>query len=58
MPEGHDTTFEVCNIISVVLYTQVLKRSVLKPASPEITISVANIYDDRSLCIAVIDGLS
>ena len=33
-PEGHDTTIEVCNIISFVLYTQFLKQAVLKPASP------------------------
>ena len=33
-PEGHYTTIEVCNIISVVLniYTQILKQSVLKPS--------------------------
>ena len=29
---------EVCNIISYVLYTQILKQSVLKPASPGITL--------------------
>ena len=38
MPGGHDTTFEVSNIMSVVLYTQILKQSVLKPASPGITL--------------------
>ena len=38
MPEGHDTTNEVCNM-SFVLYTQILKQSVLKPASPGITLS-------------------
>ena len=39
MPEGHDTTIEVCNIMSFVLYTQILKQSVLKPASPGITLN-------------------
>ena len=39
MPEGHDTTIEVRNIMSFVLYTQILKQSVLKPASPGITLS-------------------
>ena len=39
MPEGHDTTIEVSNIMSFVLYTQILKQSVLKPASPGITLS-------------------
>ena len=38
MPGGHDTTFEVSNIMSFVLYTQILKQSVLKPASPGITL--------------------
>ena len=38
MPEGHDATTEVCNIMSFVLYTQILKQSVLKPASPGITL--------------------
>ena len=38
MPEGHDATIEVCNIMSFVLYTQLLKQSVLKPASPGITL--------------------
>ena len=38
MPEGHDTTIEVSNIMSFVLYTQILKQSVLKPASPGITL--------------------
>ena len=41
MPEGHDATIEVCNIMSFVLYTQILKQSVLKPASPGITLRVA-----------------
>ena len=40
MPEGHDATIEVCNIMSFVLYTQILKQSVLKPASPGITLSL------------------
>ena len=38
MPEGHDTTIEVSNIMSFVLYTQILKQSVLKPASQGITL--------------------
>ena len=38
MPEGHDATIEVCNFMSFVLYTQILKQSVLKPASPGITL--------------------
>ena len=38
MPEGHDATIEVCNIMSFVLYTQILKQFVLKPASPGITL--------------------
>ena len=40
MPEGHDTTIEVCNIMSFVLDTQILKQSVLKPASPWITLKI------------------
>ena len=40
MPEGHDTIIEVSNIMSFVLYTQILKQSVLKPASPGITLMV------------------
>ena len=39
MPEGHDTTIEVSNIMTFVLYTQILKQSVLKHASPGITLS-------------------
>ena len=39
MPEGHDTTIEVSNVMSFVLYTQILKQSVLKPASPGITLT-------------------
>ena len=39
MPEGHDTTIEVSNIMSFVLYTKILKQSVLKPASPGITLT-------------------
>ena len=42
MPEGHDTNFEVSNIMSFVLYTQILKQSVLKPASPGITLKAKN----------------
>ena len=38
MPEGHDTTIKVSNIMSFVLDTQILKQSVLKPASPGITL--------------------
>ena len=40
MPEGHDTIIEVSNIMSFVLYTQILKHSVLKPASPGITLII------------------
>ena len=40
MPEGHDTIIEVSNIMSFVLYTQILKQSVLKPASPGITLKL------------------
>ena len=40
MPEGHDTIIEVSNIMSFVLYTQILKQSVLKPASPGITLKM------------------
>ena len=39
MSEGHDAAIEVCNIMSFVLYTQILKQSVLKPASPGITLN-------------------
>ena len=39
MPEGHDATIEVCNIMYFVLYNQILKQSVLKPASPGITLN-------------------
>ena len=42
MPEGHDTTIEVSNIMFFVLYTQILKQSVLKPASPGITLKNGN----------------
>ena len=41
MPEGHDTIIEVSNIMSFVLYIQILKQSVLKPASPGITLKAA-----------------
>ena len=39
MTEGNDTTIEVSNIMCFVLYTQISKQSVLKPASPGITSS-------------------
>ena len=42
MPEGHETIIEVSNIMSFVLYTQILKQSVLKPASPGITLKKEN----------------
>ena len=42
-PEGHDTTIEVLNITSFVLYTQNLNQSVLKPASPGITLKSVHI---------------
>ena len=47
MPEGHDTTIEVSNIMSLVLYTQILKQSVLKPASPGITLIIRHSYSSR-----------
>ena len=47
MPEGHDTIIEVSNIMSFVLYTQILKQSVLKPASPGITLNPLSVH-----CIA------
>ena len=43
MPEGHDTIIEVSNIMSFVFYTQILKQSVLKPASPGITLNTNKI---------------
>ena len=49
MPEGHDTTIEVSNIMSFVLYTQILKQSVLKPASPGITLSEK--LQNENLCL-------
>ena len=48
MPEGHDTIIEVSNIMSFVLYTQILKQSVPKPASPGITLKWC-IHLSRSL---------
>ena len=53
MPGGHDTTIEVRNIMSFVLYTQILKQSVLKPASPGITLNhmakdVSNYCQEKS----------
>ena len=47
MPEGHDTTIEVSNIMSFVLYIQILKQSVLKPASPGITLKLT-VYNQRN----------
>ena len=47
MPEGHDTTIEVSNIMSFVLYTQILKQSVLKPASPGITLTKVTLYGEK-----------
>ena len=49
MPEGHDTTIEVCDIMSFVLYIQILRQSVLKPASPGITL----IHFDQDKWVAV-----
>ena len=49
MPEGHDTIIEVSNIMSFVLYTQILKQSVLKPASPGITLMYL-LYREFLLC--------
>ena len=49
MPEGDDATIEVCNIMSFVLYTQILKQSVLKPASPGITLRLLK-CDDTPKC--------
>ena len=46
MPKGHDTTNEVSNSMSFVLYTQILKQSVQKPASPGITLNNF-FYDQR-----------
>ena len=48
MPEGDDATIEVCNIMSFVLYTQILKQSVLKPASPGITLTDKNFKKETS----------
>ena len=42
MPGGHDAAIEVCNIMSFVLYTQISKQSILKPASPGITLKIIN----------------
>ena len=44
MPEGRDTTIEVRNIMSFVLYAQILKQSVLKPASPGITLNTPIVF--------------
>ena len=51
MPGGHDTTIEVSNIMSFVLYTQILKKSVLKPASPGITLMLGHIIHTPSLIL-------
>ena len=51
MPEGHDTTIEVCNIMSFVLYTQILRQSVLNPASPGITLSWFFVHRDTDQII-------
>ena len=61
MPEGHDTTIEVSNIMSFVLYTQILKQSVLKPASPGITLntfvtSVIVVNQAKLVCSTMIYG--
>ena len=47
MTEGHDTTIEASNVMSFVLYTQILKQSVLKPASPGITL-IGCLYSEGS----------
>ena len=61
MPEGHDTIIEVSNIMSFVLYSQILKQSVLKPASPGITLShllqVSGISTINNLQFAVYRGM-
>ena len=49
MPEGHDTIIEVSNIMSFVLYTQILKQSVLKPASPGITLRSKSVIKSSSV---------
>ena len=43
MPGGHDLTIEVSNIMSFVLYTQILKQSILKPDSQGITLTTENL---------------
>ena len=50
MPEGHDAIIEVSNIMSFVLDTQILKQSVLKPASPGITLNESDLYE-RSIVL-------
>ena len=52
MPEGHNATIEVCNIMSFVLYTQILKQSVLKPAFPGITLKLI-IHFFKAACIVL-----
>ena len=51
MPEGHDAIIEVSNIMSFVLYTQILKQSVLKPASPGITLNIKVIGSDIHISV-------
>ena len=54
MPEGHDATIEVCNIMSFVLYTQILKQSVLKPASPGITVkTIIDHFVLKAICLNI-----
>ena len=48
MPEGHDTIIEVSNIMSFVLYSQILKQSVLKPASPGITLTTRDFIKNQT----------
>ena len=54
MPEGHDTAIEVSNIMSFVLYTQILKQSVLKPASPGITLKQLLVFEQNIVWILYI----
>ena len=57
MPEEHDTIIEVSNIMSFVLYTQILKQSVLKPASPGITLMRIRVLSKiiyRTICFVFV----
>ena len=54
MPEGHDATIEVSNIMSFVLYTQILKQSVLKPASPGITLTRKGLLTQASKNLSIV----